>query len=204
MGPSGRTSPFTQPGHSRCDPAPPSEVCVYLPVLVEPWLLLAWWWEGFSLSPIGNKDWMQPPWRISCAGVNPMKQDFLQKGSECTTLASGLCFLWRWLGGASLWSEAVHQVHWLWDLWGGAGQGQLLSVFFLGPPGMSYKAICRWLLCVLGLEVPRRGQAEKQSWLLLVLGLGPLARGTGHANARCYLFEKFRKVQGMSQDRSFE
>ena len=38
---------------------------------------------------------------------------------------------------------------------------------------MSYKAICRWLLCALDLEVPRRSQAVNQVWLLLVLRLEP-------------------------------
>ena len=37
---------------------------------------------------------------------------------------------------------------------------------------ISYKAICMWLLLVLGLEVSGRGQAVNQGWLLLVLGLG--------------------------------
>ena len=38
---------------------------------------------------------------------------------------------------------------------GGAGQGQPPHVFCLRPLGISYKAICRWLLLVLGLETPR-------------------------------------------------
>ena len=38
---------------------------------------------------------------------------------------------------------------------------------------MSYKVILRWLLFVLGLEVPRWGQSLNKCWLLLVLGLGP-------------------------------
>ena len=37
---------------------------------------------------------------------------------------------------------------------------------------MSYKVICRWLVLVLGLEVPKRGQAVNQDKLLLVLTLG--------------------------------
>ena len=41
-------------------------------------------------------------------------------------------------------------------------------------PSMSYKAIYRWLLLVLGLKVPRRGQAVNQGQLLLVSGLEPL------------------------------
>ena len=52
-------------------------------------------------------------------------------------------------------SEAVQWVCCLWGLPEGAGQGQPLPVFRTGPPGMSYKAIFRWLLLVLGLEVPR-------------------------------------------------
>ena len=55
---------------------------------------------------------------------------------------------------------------------------------------MSCKVMCRWLLLVLGLEVPRRGQAVNQGQLLLVLGLGHLARGEGLLKIRCGLFEK--------------
>ena len=53
----------------------------------------------------------------------------------------------------------------------------------LGPPSMSYKAICRLLLLELGLEVPRQSQTVTQSWLLLVLGLWLNA-------VNCCLFEK--------------
>ena len=49
----------------------------------------------------------------------------------------------------------------------------------LGLPSMSYKAICRWLLLLLGLEVPTRGQATNQDQLLLGLGLGPLIERYG-------------------------
>ena len=45
-------------------------------------------------------------------------------------------------------------------------------MFCLGPPNMSYKVIFRWLLFVLGLVVPRRGQAVNQGQLLLVPDLG--------------------------------
>ena len=41
---------------------------------------------------------------------------------------------------------------------------------------MSYKAICRWLLHVLGLEVPRQSQTVIKIWLLLVPGLGLLSQ----------------------------
>ena len=43
----------------------------------------------------------------------------------------------------------------------------------------SYKVIFRWLLIVLGLEVPRRGQPANQGQLPLVLGLGPLSKRHG-------------------------
>ena len=82
-------------------------------------------------------------------------------------------------------------MHWLWGLPEGMGQGQPLPVFCKGPFSISYKVICRWLLLVLGLEVPRRDQTVNPSQMLLVLGLGPLARGTGYMEARCYLFERF-------------
>ena len=42
-----------------------------------------------------------------------------------------------------------------------------------------YKLICIWLLLILGLEVPRQGQAVNQGWLLLVLGPGPLRERYG-------------------------
>ena len=73
----------------------------------------------------------------------------------------------------------------------GAGQGQLPPVPLPGPPGMSYKAICIWLLLVLALEVPRIGQVVNQDWLPLQLGLGPLSkrRGMELAQVRIYLFK---------------
>ena len=42
-------------------------------------------------------------------------------------------------GGAPMWSVAVHWVHWPWGFLGGAGQGQTLPVFCLGPPYLNYK-----------------------------------------------------------------
>ena len=50
-------------------------------------------------------------------------------------------------GGALMWSVAVHRVHWLWGFKGGAGQGQPASVFCLGPPCLSYKAIEKAAIC---------------------------------------------------------
>lgn len=77
-------------------------------------------------------------------------------------------------GGPSALSETVYQMHWLWYLLGCASQGQLLPVFCLRPPVMSYKVICRCLLLVLCLAVLRRGQLVNQSWLPFLLDLGPL------------------------------
>ena len=59
-------------------------------------------------------------------------------------------------------------VRWLCGLLGGASQGQLPPVFCLGLPSISYKVICGWLLRVLGMEVPRQGQAMNQGQLLLL------------------------------------
>lgn len=47
-------------------------------------------------------------------------------------------------------------------------------MFFMGPPSVSYKVTCRWLLFVLDLEVLSPGQAAKQGQLLPVQSLGPL------------------------------
>lgn len=90
---------------------------------------------------------------------------------------SGLCDLLRWLdGGALTWSESVHCGCWLYVLLGGAGQGQPLLLFCLGPPSMSYRTICWCPLLVLGFEVPRRGQVVNQGQLPLVLSLRPLSK----------------------------
>ena len=88
-------------------------------------------------------------------------------------------------------------------------QGQPPSVPCLWSLSMSYRAICRWLLLVLGLQVPKRRQSVNQGRLLLELGLGPLGNGTGHAKIRCCLsaifqpLRDFRKVHSKSQDREF-
>ena len=51
----------------------------------------------------------------------------------------------------------------------------IMCVFCLWSPSMSYKEIGRWLLLVLGFEVPSRVRAANQGWPLLVPGLGPLS-----------------------------
>ena len=48
----------------------------------------------------------------------------------------------------------------------GEVKGEPPPVIYLGPLGMSYRVIFRWMLLVLGLEVPMRGQAVKQGQLL--------------------------------------
>ena len=69
-------------------------------------------------------------------------------------------------------------------------QGQLLPVPCQGPSGMSYRTICRGLLLMLALEVPRRSQAANQGQLPPVPGLGPLSKRYGVSEARCCLFER--------------
>ena len=45
-------------------------------------------------------------------------------------------------------------------------------------------------MLVLGLEVPRQGQAVNQGQLLLVPGLGHFVKGMVNTKARYYLFER--------------
>ena len=54
-----------------------------------------------------------------------------------------------------MWSIVFHWVHRLWGFLSGAGHGHPPPMFFLGPPCRSCRAICRLLLLVLGVEVPR-------------------------------------------------
>lgn len=63
----------------------------------------------------------------------------------------------------------------------------VIVCLLLGPPGMSYKMIYRWLLLVLGLELSRRGQPANQDKLLL----GPFSKWYGAYKVRCCLFERF-------------
>ena len=73
-----------------------------------------------------------------------------------------------------VWSKAVLQVHCQWVL---PGCGRLATVCALtGAIWNELQSICRWLLLMLGLEVPRRGQAVIQGWLPLLLSLGPLTK----------------------------
>ena len=57
---------------------------------------------------------------------------------------------------------------------------------------------------MLGLEVPRRGQAANQGWLLLVLGQGPLSKKYGiYRNQMLLISELFRTVQNVREERPF-
>ena len=49
----------------------------------------------------------------------------------------------------------------------GSGVSWELQPICPGPPAMSYKVVCRWLLLVLGFEVLRKGQVANQGWLML-------------------------------------
>ena len=71
--------------------------------------------------------------------------------------------------GAPRWSVAVHWVCRPYGFLGGTGQGWPSSVFYLGPPCLSYNTSEMAATCV-GLEIPRRSQGVKLSWLLLVMG----------------------------------
>ena len=147
--------------------------------------------------------WLGSPWRISSAEDHPVVQDLLQENSCAKWVCLLSVSLCKWLGGTLTESKDVLWVYWLWGLSGGTGQGQPLPVFCSGLQSMSYKVICRWLLLVLGLEVPRRGQGVNQGWLPLVWGLGPLSKryGTQRPDATC--LRDFRKVWSMNQDRPF-
>ena len=101
-------SPVTRTGWSRC------AVCggsVCLPGVVEPWLLLAGQWEGFTPRPICYGDWPQLQQRSCYTATDPMEQDSLQQGSHAHWVYPLSVFLmevvgwcsstvWSWLLGA--------------------------------------------------------------------------------------------------------
>ena len=63
--------------------------------------------------------------------------------------------MWEQGGGAPVWSVAVHWVHRLWGFPGGAGQGQPPPLFGLWATLHELYSNLRWLLLVLGLEIPK-------------------------------------------------
>ena len=66
-----------------------------------------------------------------------------------------------------MWSVTFHWEYRLWDFSGGISHGQPQPVFHPGPPSMNYKAICRWLLLVLGLGLlsKKYGVGWEAGWL---------------------------------------
>ena len=54
-----------------------------------------------------------------------------------------------------MWYVAVHWLCWFWGFLGGAGKGQHPCCVLPKAIFRNYKAICRWLLLVQSLEVPR-------------------------------------------------
>lgn len=82
-----------------------------------------------------------------CRGL-PHKAGFTSAAFWCLLIPPLECDTVEVFG----WFNMVWNLCWLWGLPGGPWQGQLPRVFWPGPPGVSYKVFCRWLLLVLGLE----------------------------------------------------
>ena len=81
-----------------------------------------------------------------------------------------------------MWSKTVHWVHWL---WGPPGCAKSVTTYaMVGATQYELQSNMQMTAILLGLEVPRRGQAVNKGWLPLRLGLGPLARGRGYVEAR--------------------
>ena len=172
---SSTASLITQAGHSRCTlPLTPivwavcTSCCSWALIVAGtsvggtyPQANQLW---GLAVTTVKNQLCKGPPHRAGlnfCGALVPDESD------------PWVCCLWTLEGGASVWPEAVHWACWLWGFLGGTGQGQLPPESC--PSCMSYKVICRWLVLVLGLEVPRRCKAMNQVQLLLMLGVGPLS-----------------------------
>lgn len=72
------------------------------------------------------------------------------------------------------WTGAVYWVCWFWVV------REVQATWVVpGTTLQELQAICRWLLLVLGVQVPRRGQAVNRGRLLLVPALGPLSERDG-------------------------
>ena len=160
--------------------------CVYPPIVYV--LCIPFCWALIAVNTSVRNIYLQAdrlqdllslPWKVSCAGADPSEPDLLQWGSVA-----------RWVCPLSL--LLVEVVWWSFDVvWssipvmlaleplGKCSSGSALAVFCIWSPYMNYKAICRWLLLVLGLEVPQRGQAVNQGLLPLLPGLGPLCKRYG-------------------------
>ena len=85
-------------------------------------------------------------------GPAPQKTTYFSRVLEPADSAPLVCCLWRWLGDALMWSEVAHWVRWFWGpLEKCRPKFSCHLCFTLGPPGRSYKAICRWLLLMPNL-----------------------------------------------------
>ena len=127
VGSSGKGSLITQAGHPRFRLCPHMG-CVH--PSVEPWLMLAHH-VRFTPKSISCKDWLQPPTNLNdqlCRGLSHRAGLTLGGALVLAESTPWVCHLWRWLVGASTWSEVVHEVHWLWGLMGDTGPGQLPSL----------------------------------------------------------------------------
>ena len=101
--------------------------------------------QGLAVTTVEDQLSRNPPHRAGL--ISAWLWCLLRLPLECVICGSGWVVL-------PTWSEAFHKVCCLWELPGGVGHGQPLPVFYLGPSSMSYKAIFRWLLFLLRLEVP--------------------------------------------------
>ena len=74
----------------------------------------------------------------------PLSRTYFSRALVPPESTPWVCHLWKWSSGASMWSEAVHQVCWFWSPLGGCRPRPATPLFCLGPPGMSHKVISRW------------------------------------------------------------
>ena len=119
--------PVVQPPHS---PELGIQMCLPLRGLCAPscysWALIATGTSMVGIYPKANRLWelAATTVEICCAGADPMEQNSLQQGSGTRQVHPLTLCSWRWLGGTSVWSKPIRQVHWLWSLLGSTGQGQ--------------------------------------------------------------------------------
>lgn len=88
------------------------------------------------------------------------------------SLVKGLSVLSRFLGCALVWSEAFHQVAWLWGLLGGAGQCQPLPAPYLD----ALQGVVQMVATCAGVGGTWKRSSCELGSLPLVLGLGSLIR----------------------------
>ena len=153
IGSSGTASPFTWAGHSGCTS---HVVCVHHPLVVESWLLLAF--KDLPPGQLTIRTGSNYHGGSAVQGPTSQSMTYFCGALVPTESTPWVCCLWWWL----------------WAPLGGASQGQPWPVSCLRSLSMRYKASCRWLALVLGLEVQRKGAAVNQGQLPLLLGLGSL------------------------------